>query len=178
MINNFKLDFPLLKNSKTIYLDTAATAQKPACVIKAEEDFYKKYNANTHSSSYTLSDQAQKFYDTARHTVAQFIGCKDDSQIIFTKNTTDSINLVANSFGMQNIKKSDKIVLSIMEHHSNLVPWQCSQNKKMPNWNICILMKLSIFQPQNLTKLTHKQKLLQSQWYQMSLAQLLMLKKL
>ena len=130
MINNFKLDFPLLKNSKTIYLDTAATAQKPACVIKAEEDFYKKYNANTHSSSYTLSDQAQKFYDTARHTVAQFIGCKDDSQIIFTKNTTDSINLVANSFGMQNIKKSDKIVLSIMEHHSNLVPWQMLAKQK------------------------------------------------
>ena len=130
MKNNFKADFPLLKNSEIAYLDSAATSQKPTYVLNALDEFYKKCNASTHSSSYALSDFAQQEYDKARQKVADFVGAKEPKQIVFTKNATESINLVASSFGMQNVNDGDKIVLSIMEHHSNLVPWQMVAKQK------------------------------------------------
>ncbi len=120
-----KKDFPIFKNNKNIvYLDSAATAQKPECVIDAIRKYYEKYNSNIHRGAYSLSIKSTELYNEARKTVTEFINAKSEKEIIFTKNATESINLIANTYGIQNIKADDRIVLSIMEHHSNLVPWQ------------------------------------------------------
>ncbi len=119
-----KKDFPILENRKITYLDSGATTQKPIQVIKAIEEFYKKYNANPHRGAYTLSMEATEKYEETRTKIAKFINSKHREEIIFSKNATESLNLIAYSYGMNNLKKDDEIVLSIMEHHSNLVPWQ------------------------------------------------------
>ena len=116
-------DFPILNND-ICYLDSAATSQKPAVVIDAIVNYYKNQNANAHRGTYNLSISASNEYEKARDIVAKFINAKDSSEIVFTKNATESLNLVANSYGYENIKSGDKIVLSIMEHHSMIVPWQ------------------------------------------------------
>ncbi len=121
---NFQKDFPLIKSGKTVYLDSGATSQKPKCVLDEEYSFYKSFNANPHRGTYYLSEKATEKYNHARHTVAKFINAKFDEEIIFTKNATEAINLVAYSYGLENINNQDKVVISIMEHHSNLVPWQ------------------------------------------------------
>ncbi|MBQ8468286.1 MAG: SufS family cysteine desulfurase [Clostridia bacterium] len=123
-MNNFKKDFPLLASQDIVYLDSAATTQKPQCVIDAVNNFYKSFNSNIHSGVYTISEKATTAYEDARQKVASFINAGDPSQIIFTKGTTESTNLVASCFVQDLIKNGDKIVISIMEHHSNLVPWQ------------------------------------------------------
>ena len=126
---DIKKDFPLL-NEKTVngkkisYLDSAATTQKPTQVLNAIEAFYKKYNANPHRGTYQLSQEATEQYEQAREKIAKFINAPSKEQIIFTKNASESLNLLAYSYGMDNIKEGDEIVISIMEHHSNLVPWQ------------------------------------------------------
>ena len=126
---DIKKDFPLL-NEKTIngkkisYLDSAATTQKPIQVLNAIDAFYKKYNANPHRGTYQLSQEATEQYEQAREKIAKFINAPSREQIIFTKNASESLNLLAYSYGMDNIKEGDEIVISIMEHHSNLVPWQ------------------------------------------------------
>ena len=117
-------DFPLLKNHDFVYLDSGATSQKPEQVINAVNEFYKKYNANPHRGAYSLSIKATEIYEETRRKIANFINSKSSEEIIFSKNATESLNLIAYSYGMQNLKKDDEIVLSIMEHHSNLVPWQ------------------------------------------------------
>lgn len=124
MNSQFKKDFPIFENTQIIYLDSAATSQKPKCVLEAMRSFYEKENANPYRGAYGLSVRATQSYNEARSVVAKFIGAKDASQIIFTKNATEALNLLAYSFGMDNLKKGDEVVLSIMEHHSNLVPWQ------------------------------------------------------
>lgn len=123
-INEIKKDFPLLQNSKITYLDSGATTQKPAYVIKAVQEFYEKYNANPHRGAYSLSMEATEVYENTRTKIAKFINAKHREEIIFSKNATESLNLIAYSYGMENLKKDDEIVISIMEHHSNLVPWQ------------------------------------------------------
>jgi len=128
-MNNFKKDFTLVCKSKIAYLDNGATTQKPKIVMQKLNEFYAKYNANTHSGVYKLSEDATKEYQDARNKVATFIGAKTSKEIVFTKNATEAINLVANSYGLTNLKKGDKIVLSIAEHHSNLVPWQIVAQK-------------------------------------------------
>ena len=126
---DIKKDFPLL-NEKTVngkkisYLDSAATTQKPIQVLNAIDAFYKKYNANPHRGTYQLSQEATEQYEQAREKIANFINAPSREQIIFTKNASESLNLLAYSYGMDNIKEGDEIVISIMEHHSNLVPWQ------------------------------------------------------
>ena len=126
---DIKKDFPLL-NEKTVngkkisYLDSAATTQKPIQVLDAIDAFYKKYNANPHRGTYQLSQEATEQYEQAREKIAKFINAPSKEQIIFTKNASESLNLLAYSYGMDNIKEGDEIVISIMEHHSNLVPWQ------------------------------------------------------
>lgn len=126
---DIKKDFPLL-NEKTVngkkisYLDSAATTQKPIQVLDAIDAFYKKYNANPHRGTYQLSQEATEQYEQAREKIAKFINAPSREQIIFTKNASESLNLLAYSYGMDNIKEGDEIVISIMEHHSNLVPWQ------------------------------------------------------
>lgn len=128
MINEIKKQFPIFsekKNGKDIvYLDTAATAQRPEAVIKATDEYNKKYNANPHRGVYTISAESTEIYEGARKKVAAFIGVPDAREVIFTKNTTESLNLIAYSYGMNFLKKGDRIVISIMEHHSNLIPWQ------------------------------------------------------
>jgi cysteine desulfurase/selenocysteine lyase len=127
-INKIREDFPILKtkiNGKDlVFLDSAASAQKPFCVINACTDFYEKYYANVHRGLYYLSDKATTLYENARKTVAQFINAKTDAEIVFTRNATESINLVAYSYALNNLKQGDEILISEAEHHANIVPWQ------------------------------------------------------
>jgi cysteine desulfurase/selenocysteine lyase len=117
-------DFPLLENQHIAYLDSGATTQKPVQVIKSLEEFYENYNANPHRGAYTLSTNATENYENTRTKIAKFINAKHREEIIFSKNASESLNLIAYSYGMDNLKKDDEVVISIMEHHSNLVPWQ------------------------------------------------------
>ncbi|MDY4893580.1 MAG: cysteine desulfurase [Agathobacter sp.] len=122
--NKFRTDFPLIAENRTIYIDNAATSQRPQCVLDAVNDFYLKHNANPLRGTYPLSVEATDLYEEARKSVRDFIGAASSREIIFTRNTTESINLVAYSYGLNNIKSGDEILVSIMEHHSNLLPWQ------------------------------------------------------
>ena len=125
----FKRDFPLLMQNNIAYLDSAATTQKPMQVINSISEYYKNANANPHRGAYKLSLESTKVYDEARKKVAKFINAKSENQIVFTRNATESLNLIAYSYGLNNLGSKDKIVLSIMEHHSNLVPWQYVSRK-------------------------------------------------
>ena len=121
---NIKKDFPILNNKEITYLDSGATTQKPLQVIESIEEYYKTSNANVHRGAYSLSVEATSQYEESREKVAKFINSPSAEQVIFSKNATESLNLIAYSYGMENLKKDDEIVISIMEHHSNLVPWQ------------------------------------------------------
>lgn len=121
---DFKEDFPIFKNRDIAYLDSGATAQKPQIVIDAINNFYDKFNANPHRGAYTLSVEATAVYEDTRAKIAKFINAKHPEEIIFSKNASESLNLLAYSYGLDNLKKGDDVVISIMEHHSNLVPWQ------------------------------------------------------
>ena len=125
-----KSDFPLLKEN-VVYLDSAATSQKPQCVIDSISDYYKSINANPHRGAYDLSVKATYAYDNAHEIVKDFINAKSSKEIVFTKNATESLNLIAYSYGLDNLNEGDEVVISIMEHHSNLVPWQkvCKEKK-------------------------------------------------
>ena len=131
-MTNYELrkDFEILENNKIAYLDSGATTQKPKYVIDAIKNYYEHDNANPHRGAYKLSIRATEVYDEAREKVKKFINAKDAREIVFTRNATESLNLIAYSYGLKNIKKDDKIVLSIMEHHSNLVPWQMVSKQK------------------------------------------------
>ena len=117
-------DFPLLENKNLTYLDSGATTQKPVQVLNAIEEFYKNFNANPHRGAYSLSMEATEKYEDTRTKIAKFINARYREEIIFSKNATESLNLIAYSYGLDKLKQDDEIVLSIMEHHSNLVPWQ------------------------------------------------------
>lgn len=123
-MNNLKKDFPILENKNIAYLDSGATTQKPKQVIEAIKKFYETSNANPHRGAYGLSIEATEIYEGTRTKIAKFINAKHREEIIFSKNATESLNLIAYSYGMNNLKKDDEVVISIMEHHSNLVPWQ------------------------------------------------------
>jgi len=127
-IETIRKDFPILDTQvlgkKLVYFDNAATTQKPVQVLKVLEDYYERYNSNVHRGVHTLSQQATAGYEKARHTVAAFINAASSDEIIFTKGTTDGINLVASSFGRKFLQKGDSILISALEHHSNIVPWQ------------------------------------------------------
>lgn len=132
-IQEIKKDFPILENKKITYLDSSATTQKPIQVIKAVEEFYKKQNANPHRGAYSLSIETTEIYEDARTKIAKFINSKHREEIIFSKNASESLNLIAYSYGLDNLKKDDDVVISIMEHHSNLVPWQYITKKTNSN---------------------------------------------
>ena len=124
-VKRIRKDFPLLSAQEgAVYLDSAATSQKPACVLEAERTFYEKYNANPLRGLYELSEKATQCYEEARRTVQRFIGAQHPEEIVFTRNATESLNLAAYSLGELLLKPGDEIVVSIMEHHSNIVPWQ------------------------------------------------------
>jgi len=127
-VNKIRNDFPILKQQVNgcplVYLDNGATSQKPQSVIDAIVNYYSTTNSNVHRGVHTMSQQATDGYEGARAKVRQFINASDDREIIFTRNTTEGINLVAHSYGRQNIGPGDDIIVSNMEHHSNIVPWQ------------------------------------------------------
>jgi len=127
MTNVYRKDFPIFsspENKGLIYFDNAATTQRPVQVLDAMRTFYERDNANPLRGLYDLSVRATEAYENARHTVAQFIDASEDCEIIFTRNASESLNLVAYTYGLANIKAGDEIAVSIMEHHSNLLPWQ------------------------------------------------------
>lgn len=121
---DLRKDFPIFENRDIVYLDSGATTQRPIQVIDAIENFYKKNNANPHRGAYSLSIDATNEYENTRAKIAKFINAPKAEQIIFSKNASESLNLIAYSYGLTNLKKDDEVVISIMEHHSNLVPWQ------------------------------------------------------
>ena len=121
---DLRKDFPIFENRDIVYLDSGATTQRPIQVIDAIDNFYKKNNANPHRGAYSLSIDATNEYENTRSKIAKFINAPKAEQIIFSKNASESLNLIAYSYGLTNLKKDDEVVISIMEHHSNLVPWQ------------------------------------------------------
>ena len=127
-IKKIREDFPalhqLVYKKPLVYLDNAATTQKPNCVIETLKNYYEKQNSNIHRGVHYLSQQATTAYEEARKTVQQFINAERSHEIIFTRGTTESINLVASSFGKKFLKAGDEVLITAMEHHSNIVPWQ------------------------------------------------------
>ncbi|MBW4450565.1 MAG: cysteine desulfurase [Spirirestis rafaelensis WJT71-NPBG6] len=128
-----RADFPILNqevNGKPlIYLDNAATSQKPLLVLNRLRDYYEQYNANVHRGAHTLSAKATDAYEGTRDKVAKFINAASRQEIVYTRNASEAINLVAYSWGMSNLQPGDEIILSVMEHHSNIVPWQLVAQK-------------------------------------------------
>ena len=122
--NPYRKDFPILRDSDVVYFDNAATTQRPQCVMEAMERFNNTCNANPLRGLYEWSIEATEEYEKARHKAAALIGAKEDGEVIFTRNTTESLNLVAYSYGLSHVQKDDEIVISVMEHHSNILPWQ------------------------------------------------------
>lgn len=133
-IEQIRQDFPILNETvhkhKLVYLDNAATTQKPLSVIKKIEEGYTRQNANVHRGVHFLSQMATEAHEDARKTVQNFLGAEHSHEIIFTRGTTESINLVAYSFGETFLKEGDEIIVSEMEHHSNIVPWQLLRTRK------------------------------------------------
>ena len=135
-----KAEFPILVNNPGLhYLDSAATSQKPRAVIEAIADFYENSNANPHRGAYALSVEATDRYDAARKGVAKFVGLGDPDCLIFTRGTTESINLVATAYGRANVREGDEIVITALEHHANFVPWQQLAIEKKARLRICDL---------------------------------------
>lgn len=128
-MRNYKDDFPLLKSTDIAYLDNAATEQRPSMVLDAVRDFYEHSNANPLRGLYSLAYDATEHYENAREKVRDFIGASKTSEIVFTRNTTESINLVAYSYGLNNLHEGDEILITISEHHSNILPWQMVASK-------------------------------------------------
>ena len=127
-------DFPILDQEihghPLVYLDSASTSQKPRAVLEAIDTYYREYNANVHRGIYTIGEKATAAYEASRATVARFLGVPDPHEVVFTRNATEAINLVAYSWGRKNIGRGDVIVLTEMEHHANLVPWQLLAQEK------------------------------------------------
>src|SRR3990167_3064237 len=131
-VEKIRQDFPILNqnlNGKPlVYLDSAATSQKPASVIQALNDYYTTYNSNVHRAAHTLATKSTEAYEQSRSKIAAFINAKPQ-EIIFVKNATEAINLVFYSWALENLKAGDVVVTTVMEHHSNIVPWQQLQSK-------------------------------------------------
>jgi cysteine desulfurase/selenocysteine lyase len=127
-VEKIRADFPILSTSEKwrplIYLDNAATSQKPSVVLEALDRFYSSYNSNIHRGVYKIAEKATAEYERAREKVRRFVSAPSAEEIVFTRNTTESINLVVQSWGRSVISRGDRIVLTLMEHHSNIVPWQ------------------------------------------------------
>lgn len=134
-VHTVREDFPILQQEiqghPLVYLDNAATSQKPLSVIQSQVDFYKNSNANVHRGLHTLSDRATQAYEDAREKVRHFINAHSTREIVFVRGSTEAINLVASSFGQMVVNEGDEIVISALEHHANIVPWQllCKQKK-------------------------------------------------
>jgi cysteine desulfurase/selenocysteine lyase len=137
-IPKIREDFPILKrkingNKPLIYLDNAATTQKPQSVINAICNYYMNYNSNIHRAVYQIAEEATIEYEMSRKKIAKFINARSTNEIIFTRNATEAINLIAYSWGRANIKNNDNITITEIEHHSNIVPWQILAQEKGAN---------------------------------------------
>jgi len=134
-VTEVRKDFPILRRetatgARVVYLDSTATSQKPLAVIEAMDAYYRRSNANIHRGVHTLAEEATAMYEAAREKIAKFINAPSARQIIYTRNTTESINLVAYTWARANLKAGDLVVLTEMEHHSNLVPWHILQAER------------------------------------------------
>jgi cysteine desulfurase/selenocysteine lyase len=129
-----KADFPLLARTvhgkPIVYLDSAATSQKPAVVLDAMQRYYETINANVHRGVYAIAEEATNQMELARGTVRRFVNARSDTEIVFTKNATEALNLVVQAWGRANLSEGDVVVLTHMEHHANIVPWQILQREK------------------------------------------------
>src|SRR5512136_128257 len=129
-----RADFPILDRpvhgKKLVFLDSAASSQKPRQVIEVMNDYYRRSHANVHRGVHTLSEEATDLYEAARKKVSKFIGAKSSREVIWTRNATEAINLVAYSWGRANVHRGDEIITTEMEHHANLVPWQVLAKEK------------------------------------------------
>lgn len=133
-VDEIRKDFPILETLSNgrplIYFDNAATSQKPNSVINALSDYYRNYNANIHRGVYSISIKASEAYENAKNKIKEFINASSEREIIFTRGTTEAINLITYSYGLENIHEGDEIIISEMEHHANIVPWQVLCQKK------------------------------------------------
>src|SRR6266566_9085677 len=135
-----RADFPLLANNPGLhYLDSAATSQKPQVVLDALRDFYETANANPHRGAYSLSVRATACYHQSRARITGFLGVRDSDCLIFTRGTTEGLNLVAGAWGMANIAAGDEIVVTAMDHHANFVPWQALAMRRGARFRVCEL---------------------------------------
>ncbi len=123
-VEEIKKDFPIFDDKDIVYLDSGATSQRPKYVLDEIQKYYNNKNANPHRGAYSLSVESTEEYENTRKRIAKFINARYPEEIIFSKNASESLNLIAYSYGLNNVKKDDEVVISIMEHHSNLVPWQ------------------------------------------------------
>jgi cysteine desulfurase/selenocysteine lyase len=163
-IEEIRSQFPVLHqevNGKPlVYFDNAATTQKPLSVMQAINGYYELDNSNIHRGAHTLADRATRYFENTRTAVKNFINAKEDAEIIFTKGTTESINLVAATFGRMEIGKGDEIIISTMEHHSNIVPWQMLSKEKGAILKIIPISETGEIDIENFKKLlTEKTKL-------------------
>ena len=160
-IKKIRKDFPIFKNHNSLfYFDNASTTQKPSSVIEKITEFYTLYNANVHRGTYNIASKATLEYEQSRIEIAKFLNC-NSKEIIFTKNTTESINLVANSLSNNILKEGDEILLSEMEHHSNIIPWQLISKKNKINIKYIPLLKSGELDIEKLDSLiTNKTKLI------------------
>ena len=159
-IKKIRSDFPILRldvhGKPLIYLDNAATTQKPQIALDTIKDFYSTKNSNIHRGLHYLSELASKEYENSREAVKDFICAKETSEIVFTQGTTDSINLVAHSFGDRFIEKGDEVIVTQIEHHSNLIPWQIICNKKNARLRIVRINEDGILDMRGLKNLINK----------------------
>jgi cysteine desulfurase/selenocysteine lyase len=152
-----RADFPLLANNPGLhYLDSAATSQKPRAVLDALRDFYETSNANPHRGAYALSVRATERYTEARVRIAEFLGVRDPDCLIFTRGTTEGLNLVAGAWGMANVSAGDEILVTAMDHHANFVPWQALAMRKGARFRVCELTSDGKIDLEFLTRMLNK----------------------
>lgn len=156
-INKIRHDFPILNTEvygkPLVYFDNGATTQKPQVVIDTISDYYSKYNSNIHRGVHFLSEKCTADYEKARNTIAKFINASSEKEVIFTRGTTESINLIAQSFGKKFINSGDEIIITELEHHSNIVPWQMLCDEKQAKLRIIPINKAGELQIEKLDEL-------------------------
>ncbi len=139
-VEKIRNDFPILKqtvhNKPLVYFDNAATTQKPQVVINALTNYYSTINSNIHRGVHALSEAATQAFEDSRKKIQKYINAKSEKEIIFTRGTTEAINLVSNSYGRSHLNEGDEIIISTMEHHSNIVPWQLLASEKKLNLKV------------------------------------------
>jgi cysteine desulfurase / selenocysteine lyase len=154
---SFRADFPILAGNPGLhYLDSAATSQKPKVVLDALREFYETSNANPHRGAYSLSVRATELYHQSRVRIAEFLGVRDSDCLIFTRGTTEGLNLVAGSWGWANVQAGDEIVVTALDHHANFVPWQVLAARKGAKFRICELTPDERIDLDHLSKIVNK----------------------